>query len=151
MDRAIAAAERWEPMNGSRPRPNAAAPVLAGVRYFLGVFALGFVAGVVRNVYLVPRFDELPSVLLEIPVMLTAACVHCGRVVRRDAVPETPRARSLMGGVAFTLLMVAEAVLSMVVFSRSPREYVADLLTPHGVVGLLAQIGFGIVPLLRRR
>jgi hypothetical protein len=137
-------------MNRSRPRSNASGSVLAGVRYFLGVFAVGFGAGVVRNGYLVPRFGELVSVLLEAPVMLTAAWVHCGRVVSRGAVPPTLRARSIVGGVAFALLMAAEVLLSVVLFSRSPRKYVKSVLTPHGVVGLLAQIGFGLVPLLRR-
>jgi len=45
-------------------------PALA---YFLPVFALGFVLGTVRTLWLAPMLGELAAVAAELPVMLAAS------------------------------------------------------------------------------
>jgi hypothetical protein len=55
-----------------------------------------------------------------------------------------------MGAVAFALLMAAELAVSVLLFGRSPSDFVAGYRTTPGVIGLAAQLAFGLLPLLRR-
>lgn len=121
--------------------------ITAGARYFLAVFAIGFALGTLRTLFLVPRFGETTAVLLELPVMLTAAWLVCGYLLRRRALG--PGERAIMGGVAFALLMLAEATLSLLLFHRSLAGHLALYAeTPH-LLGLAGQLLFGLFPLLR--
>jgi hypothetical protein len=95
---------------------------------------------------LVPRLGELMAVMLELPVMLTAAWFTCGRVVRHFGVPANAGPRLAMGGVALALLMVVEFALSVTVFGRTPGAFFAGLATPAGLLGLAGQVVFGLWP-----
>ena len=56
-------------------------------------------------------------------------------------------ARILVGAVAFATLTILEVALSISLFHRSIGEYLADLRSPAGVVGLAAQVCFATFPL----
>lgn len=129
------------------PRTHA---VRAGSIYFTIVFAAGFALGTVRVLLLVPRFGPLTSVLLELPLMLAVSWMACGWVVRRFQVPPRIPPRLAMGAIAFALLMLAEVILSVAVFGSSMSDYLRDLTTMHGLVGLGGQILFALFPLARR-
>ena len=47
--------------------------LIAGTAFFLALFALGFVLGTLRVVFVAPRFGELAATFAEVPVMLIAA------------------------------------------------------------------------------
>jgi uncharacterized membrane protein YqjE len=51
--------------------------LLAGTTYFLALFALGFLLGTIRVVFVAPRYGQLTGTLAEVPVVLTAAYVIC--------------------------------------------------------------------------
>ncbi len=47
--------------------------IRAALRYWLGIFALGFVLGTARTLWLEPMLGAVPAVTLELPVMLAAS------------------------------------------------------------------------------
>jgi hypothetical protein len=122
----------------------------AGAVYFVLVFLVGFALGTVRVLMLVPRMGAVRAVLLETPVILTASWTICGWLLRRFRVPAFAGARLAMGGVAFVLLMLAEALLSLAT-GLGPAAYFASLGTSEGALGLAAQSAFALFPLVRRR
>jgi hypothetical protein len=61
----------------------------AAVIYFLFVFAVGWVLGPIRELWVVPRFDRTTGVLLEAPIMLIAMIISARWVIRRFDVPGT--------------------------------------------------------------
>lgn len=124
--------------------------VAAGGRYFLAVFAIGFALGTLRTLVIAPRLGETTAVLIELPVMLVAAWIVCGWLLRRRPLPGL-RDRAVMGATAFALLMLAEAALSLLLFHRSLAEHLALYArTPH-LLGLAGQVLFGLFPLVRDR
>lgn len=118
----------------------------AAAVYFTLVFTLGFVLGALRVTVLVPAVGELVAVMVELPVMLTAAWFICRRVVRHFNVPAAAGPRLAMGGAAFALLMTVEFTMSVTVFGGSPGAFVTGLATAVGLLGLAGQALFGLWP-----
>ncbi len=141
----------------SKPVPGRSAPlsaagvmvitVPAGAAYFAIVFLVAFGLGVVRTLAIAPRLGQAFAVLLEAPVILTASWFVAAWCVGRFGVSALPRARLAMGGVAFALLMLAELGGAVIFFHRPIAQYLADFLSPAGVIGLAAQLGFALVPM----
>lgn len=124
--------------------------VTAGALYFAVIFTLGFGLGTIRVLLIIPFLGELGAVLIELPVMLVASWIACGWVLRRLRVASTLWARLLMGGVAFTLLMMAEIGVSVFAFGRTPAEHLETYRSASALLGLSAQIVFAGMPLVRR-
>lgn len=119
-----------------------------GLFYFAAVFAVGFVLGTIRTLFLIPRIGELGAVLVELPVILTAAWAICGRLLRGRRLG-APQAVA-MGAFAFGLLMLAEASLSVWMSGRTLAEHLALYAQPAHMLGLVGQIAFAAFPLMRR-
>jgi hypothetical protein len=122
---------------------------IAGIVYFLIVFMLGFGLGAIRVFLVAPHLGETVAVLLETPLMLSASWVVCGWLVCRFNVASRTSAGALMGVVALGLMMTAEFAVSLLLFGRSPTQFVANFRTIPGTIGLVAQLAFGLMPLLR--
>lgn len=123
---------------------------LAGLTYFALVFAAGFVLGTVRVLVLLPALGETAAVLLELPLILAVSWYACRGIIARLALSDGLPARLTMGGIAFGLLMIAEAALGMLGFGRTLAEHLAHYLSPAGMVGLLGQLVFAAFPILQR-
>jgi hypothetical protein len=121
----------------------------AGALYALIVFLAGFIFGTIRVLLLAPRLGETAAVILETPVMLAASWFLCRWCVDRLDVPHRVGARSLMGVVAFVVLMAAELGLAGLVFDRSLDEQLAGYASAPGVIGLVAQAVFAAFPVVR--
>ena len=122
----------------------------AALLYWLGIFALGFVLGTVRVLWLAPALGGGPAVLLELPLMLAASWWLAARLLARFAI-RSGGAALAMGLLALALLLAAELGLAMAL-GGSPRGWLAGLGTPAGLLGLAGQGLFGLVPwLLWRR
>ena len=122
------------------------------LRYFLAVFAAGFALGALRVMLVAPHLGALASVALELPAMLAVSWLVAGAILRREpVVSASPAARLCMGIIAFGLLMLAEALLARQLSGRSLAEFLRGLATSAGALGLAGQIGFALVPWLRRR
>ena len=125
--------------------------VIAGLAYFAWVFAFAFAVGVLRVLVLAPRLGEVGAVLVELPLVLAVSWWSCGVLVRRFAVATSIADRLIMGGTAFLVLQIAEALLAVFAFGRTPSAYLVTLVTPVGLIGLSGQIVFALIPLVRRR
>ena len=127
--------------------------MLAGMTYFALVFALGFLLGTVRTLFVqdAPGAGRLVGVLIELPIMLGASWFLCRTVIRRFAVAPALVARAVMGGLAFALLLLAELVAGALLFGRTPGEHFALYREASYALGLAAQIAFGLMPLIQTR
>ena len=125
--------------------------ILAGFLYFAGVFAVGFILGTARVLLLEPTFGPLRPVLIELLIILGASWWICRRIAEAMKLSESRGVRIGMGASAFVFLMAAELTLSIAAFGRSPVDYLAAWMTPHGAAGLAGQLAFAAFPLLVRR
>ncbi|EAQ28824.1 hypothetical protein NAP1_14533 [Erythrobacter sp. NAP1] len=126
-----------------RTAPNRA--IAAGTAYWAVVFAIGFMLGTVRTLWLAPRVGEEMAVLIEMPIIIAACMIAAWWLTARFAIVSV-RAALAMGALAFALLMMAELALAVGVFGETPRGWLAGLFEPPGVWGLLGQIGFALFP-----
>jgi len=125
--------------------------IAAGALYFLLIFLLGMALGTVRILLTEPRLGPVPSVLLELPFMITASWFICGWLIRYLFVPATLSDRAAMGALAFLLLMGAELALSVFAVGGTVEGHFADYLEAAPFIGLLGQITYAAFPLLRAR
>lgn len=125
-----------------------AAVLTAGLAYGGAVFALGFILGTMRELWLAPLFGRDAVVLVEGPLILIAAWLVCWWVLRRFALPPVPAGRLLMGAAAFALLMVGEALVAVFGFGRPLAVHLSAYATAKGVLELLPQLAFALFPLI---
>lgn len=123
----------------------------AAAVYFAIVFSLAFVLGTARTLLVAPRTGDLIAVLIEAPIILLVSWFAARWCTRRLSVPAQAPDRLAMGLAAFSLLMTVEAVLGLALFGRPLAQQFAAFGTPAGTIGLLAQVGFGLMPLLATR
>ncbi len=123
-------------------------PVELAIRYWAATFAIAFAFGVVRTLVIAPRFGELGAVCIELPLILTVSWLVAGFLLRRH--PLTTPGRAVMGGLAFALLMASELALA-IILGGSLASWLTALGRPVGLLGLAGQIGFALIPLIRRR
>ncbi len=119
----------------------------AGIAYFAIVFAIGFVLGTIRTLWLAPAVGPTSAVLVELPLILTVSAVAARWIVQRWQLA-TSGAAFGAGAVAFALLMAAEAGLAVFAFGIGLSAWAASLATVPGVIGLAGQLGFALMPLL---
>lgn len=123
----------------------------AALAYFASVFAIGFALGTLRVLLVAPALGALPATLVELPLMIAAAWLACGGVLRRWPVAPDPGARLAVGALAFALLIGAELLLGRFGFGRDLAAQRAAMLRPEGLAGLAGQAVFALLPLVRRR
>lgn len=115
-----------------------------GALYFAAVFATGFVLGVVRTLWVLPRAGPVGAVLIELPVILAVSWGVARALLRRWPL-DTPGALA-MGAFAFALLMLGEAGISVLLAGRSLAEHLALYARPEHLLGLLGQLVFAALP-----
>ena len=81
--------------------------IKAGITYFALVFGAGFVLGMIRVPFLVPRLGERVTELIEMPFMLVVILWSARVIVTRFSLPATVRARLESGFVALALLVAS--------------------------------------------
>ena len=123
----------------------------AAFAYFGIVFCLGFSLGVARTAVVAPMIGAVGAVSLEAPLMLAASWVVCGWTTRLFDVDARAAARIAMGAIAFALLMAAEFAIGALLFARDPMTALQGWTTTAGAIGLVSQIGFALMPLMRGR
>jgi hypothetical protein len=121
----------------------------AGLAYFGVVFALGFVLGVLRTLFVLPLAGETAAVAIELPIILGLAWIACRRLVRRFRLPPMLAARLVMGVVAFGLLMIGELSLSVLLGGRGLAEHLALYQQIPHLLGLAGQVTFALFPIIQ--
>lgn len=125
--------------------------VAAGLVYAVLVFGVGFVLGTVRVLILAPYMPATLAVVLETPVILAVSWWLSSRCSARFGLGRSTGVRLTMGIVAFTVLMLEELTLSVVLFARPVGAYLSSLITVPGAIGLAGQVAFAFFPLLQAR
>lgn len=123
--------------------------IKAGLAYWGTVFALGFVLGTVRTLWLAPRIGATGAVLLELPVILMASWLAARMFVQRFGIAGAGQALG-MGALAFALLMASEAALALLL-GESLWQWLFEMTTLPGALGLAGQMVFGTMPVVAVR
>lgn len=124
----------------------------AAIRYFLLVFAAGFVFGTIRTLTTADTPDaRLMAVVVELPAILVVSWLACAHATRRYAVPPTTVERLAMGGLAFALLMLAELLLDVVLAGKTAREHFEAYAEASHQLGLAGQAVFALIPLIQSK
>lgn len=120
--------------------------ITAGLQYFLAVFAIGFVLGIIRTTLLEPKLGTRMSELLEAPIMLVAIVFAARWAVRRNRLS---RSMELIGTgfLAFGLLLVMEFSAVLWLRGMTFSEYVQSRDPVAGGVYILLLAVFGLMPL----
>ena len=123
--------------------------IRAGVLYFVLVFGAGFALGVVRLLWIVPRFGTRMAELMEAPIMLVVIVLAARWVARR--LPPAWGTRLGMGLLALGLLLAAEVVLVVWLRGLTISEYIATRDPVSGTVYLVMLSLFALMPLIVAR
>lgn len=121
------------------------------VLYFAFVMGTGFVMGMIRVPFLVPRLGERYAELLEMPFMFLAIVLAARHVVRRFAIPASLPLRLQVGFAALAMSVVAELLLATVLQGRSLAEFIASRDPVSGSVYLVMLLLFALMPAILGR
>lgn len=119
----------------------------SALAYTLPVFAVAFVIGALRVTLVAPVTGPLFAVALELPLVLALSWAVAGRVLRRWPLARPGRVALALS--SFGLLMLLE-LLTARAFGQTPAQFLAAMTTPTGALGLVGQIGFALIPLVRQ-
>ncbi|MBK5932900.1 hypothetical protein C8N32_1191 [Rhodovulum imhoffii] len=123
--------------------------VSAGVVYFVLVFGVGFLLGLVRFMIGGPLGTVGSAQALEIPILLVLCWVAAGWLVQKFDVPAKVTHRLVMGSVAFVLLLIAGLTVSVYGYGQGILGYLAAYATLWGGVGLALQFAVAFFPMIR--
>ncbi len=122
----------------------------AAIAYWAVVFALGFVLGTIRVLWVIPLVGLIPATVIELPLILTGSWLAAGWLVRRFDLASRSEALAA-GALAFAILMMAELALAAVLTGQTPALWLAGLREPHALLGLAGQVVFALIPWWRAR
>jgi hypothetical protein len=125
--------------------------IRAALVYCALVLGTGFLLGMIRVPFVVPRIGERWAELAEMPFMGAAIFFAAGYVLRQSPAIHSPGRALVVGFLALALCAVAELGLAVALQSRTPGEYLASRDRVSGAV-YLAMLGvFALMPRLRLR
>lgn len=135
------------------------------VQYSGSVFVVGFVFGVIRNIWTNEQLGEDIAIMYEIPLILVASwwlwwyivrgmealsvTICEGDVCRREKRTITLQDAIMTGCISFFYLMMYEFVLAKIWEKDTLSSFVVKQCTYPKTVGLVGQIGFGCIPVLQ--
>lgn len=120
-----------------------------GGLYFLIVFSIAFAFGTLRVLFLAPMLGEIWAVLFEVSILVILSWMISSRLLKKFDLQSDCLGAIIVGASAFLLLMFIELSISVFAFGRSSTEYFGSLRVAPGVIGLLGQVFFGLIPFLQ--
>jgi hypothetical protein len=123
--------------------------IFAGILYFAMVMSAGFVLGVLRVPFLVPRIGERWAELAEMPIMAAVIFLAAGYVLRRFPELVLPHRALAAGFLALTLSVCAELGLALMLQNRTLTEFLSSRDKVSGCVYLALLLVFAVMPRLR--
>ena len=123
----------------------------AGVLYFLMVFAVGFVLGIIRTLWVAPKLGARTAELMEAPLMFGVSIVAARWVVRRLMLSPKWPSRFLCGGVALGLMLLSEFMLVRWLRGLTIRDYFATRDPVSEAVYYLTLVAFAVIPVFVRK
>lgn len=125
--------------------------VRAGVLYVGLVFGAGFLLGVVRVTFLVPRFGERIAELAEMPLMFVVIHFAAKFITQRFISRIRGGGWIVVGGVGLFLLLLFELGLAGVLQDRPLSEYIKSWNPVSGTVYLVMLALFAVWPALQAK
>ena len=122
--------------------------LVAGLIYFLLVFAVGFLLGTLRVLWLVPTLGERYAELLEAPLMLFVIYLSAHYLLRKKYTALKPGQSLLMGAVALGLLLLVEFSLVLGLRGLNLEQYLQSRDPIAGLVYVLSLLIFWFMPRL---
>lgn len=121
--------------------------------YFAGVFAVGFLLGVIRTLWLVPAVGARNAELIEAPIMLLVIAFAGRTIVRRHVELSRGGQWLAVGMIALALLLAVEFTAVLRLRGISLAEYFSNRDPVSGTAYYLLLVVFAVVPFLmfRRR
>lgn len=120
----------------------------AASTYFALTFAAGFVLGMVRVPFVVPRLGERIAELIEMPLMLLVVILSARFVVRRFRLDSTLATRLQVGLIALALLLAVEFSVVLALRGLTIGDYIATRDPIAGSAYAIMLVLFGIMPSL---
>ena len=123
--------------------------VIAALVYFGLVLGTGFVLGIIRVPFIVPKIGERWAELAEMPIMATVIFISSGYILNRFPEIQTSTRSLIAGFLALALSVCAELGLAVALQSQTLIEYIASRDKVSGSVYLLLLVFFALMPRLR--
>ena len=126
--------------------------LVAGTTYFVIVFSAAIVLGTIRTIALRTGTvkSELVAVAIELPIVLSISWKISAWIVCNQHISFGSFDRSIMGLIAFCLLMSAEFLLATQALDKTPADFVNELTSSTSqIAGLSGQILFAFFPLIQ--
>ena len=120
----------------------------AGLMYFAILFGVGFVLGMIRVPFLVPKLGQRLAELIELPFMLFAIFVSARWIVRRFGLCGRTLTSLSIGLVAATLLLAVEFSVVLWLRGLTLSEFLADRDPVAGTLYYIAVAIFAAMPAL---
>ena len=123
----------------------------AALLYFSIVLGTGFVLGMIRVPFIVPRIGERWAELAEMPIMGVTIFFAAGYVLRRLSAIRSSGRALVVGLLALAFSVVAELSLAVALQSRTLGDYLASRDRVSGSVYLAMLVVFALMPRFRLR
>jgi hypothetical protein len=123
--------------------------VIAALVYFGLVLGTGFVLGIIRVPFIVPKIGERWAELAEMPIMATVIFISAGYILNRFPEIQTSTRSLIAGFLALALSVCAEIGLAVALQSETLVEYIASRDKVSGAVYLVLLVFFALMPRLR--
>ena len=120
----------------------------AGLTYFAIVLGTGFLLGMVRVPFFVPRIGERWAELAEMPIMATVIYFAAKFILRRFPEIGSPGKSLIAGILALALSVTAELALATVLQDRTLAEFIASRDKVSGSVYIALLLVFAVMPRL---
>jgi hypothetical protein len=117
----------------------------AALTYFSLVFGAGFLLGMIRVPFLVPRLGVRMAELLEMPIMFAAIYQASRFIVRKYRLSTSERVAA--GAIALAFLIAAELAFALILAGQSLSSYIVSRDPVSGSVYLLMLVVFALMPL----
>lgn len=118
----------------------------AGALYFTLVFAVGFVLGTIRTLWIAPALGARTAELIEEPIMFGVSIFAARWVVKRPPSPANWRMRLGLGCVALGLMLLVEFTFVLWIRGLTLREYFAHRDPISGSAYFLTLAAFAVMP-----
>ena len=119
----------------------------AGVLYFVLVFAVGFVLGTIRTLWVVPRLGVRTAELMEAPIMFGVSILAARWVVRHVGIPPLRSRRLALGCIALGLMLLVEFTLVLWIRGLTIRGYFETRDPVSGTVYFVTLGAFAVIPI----
>ncbi len=123
----------------------------AGLVYFAIVLGTGFVLGVLRVPFLVPRIGERWAELAEMPIMAVVIYLAAGYILRRFPGIRSPGRSLAAGFLALALSVCTELGLAVALQDQTLSAFIASRDRVSGSVYLVLLLVFAVMPRFRLR